>query len=89
MSELNTARVIAAYLEENGDRYDLSNSASIKVLAIDLQEALSPAHADIDREALRLANLDRRPGSQVRYLDTLNPLSQDRYRSLARRNLGA
>ena len=37
---VNIARIIAAHLEANGDRYDLANSASIKVLAIDLQDVL-------------------------------------------------
>lgn len=37
---MNPAHIIATYLEEHGDKYDLSNSASIRVLAIDLQDAL-------------------------------------------------
>jgi len=37
---MNPAHIIAAYLEEHGDKYDLSNSASIRGLALDLQDAL-------------------------------------------------
>lgn len=37
------ARVIAEHLEANGDRYNLENSASIKVLALDLQVVLMAA----------------------------------------------
>lgn len=39
--DANPARIITAYLEEHGDRYDLANSASIRVLALDLQETLT------------------------------------------------
>lgn len=38
---MNAARIITNYLEEHGDKYDLANSASIRVLALDLQEALA------------------------------------------------
>lgn len=42
----NIAQVIEAFLEENGDRYNLSNSFSIKVLAIDLQEEIKSLELD-------------------------------------------
>jgi hypothetical protein len=37
------AEVIAANIEHEGDRYDFANSVSIKVIGLDLQEALSAA----------------------------------------------
>jgi len=39
--EKTVARIISEFLEESGGRYDLANSLSIKVLAMDLQTVLS------------------------------------------------
>jgi len=52
-----------------------------------LLESGRPTEANIDREALRIANADRHYG-QLRLLGSLNPDSQAHYRTLARQNLG-
>lgn len=41
----------------------------------------------IDLEALRIANVGRPFHQMTRFLDTLNPLAQQRYRMLAEQNL--
>lgn len=47
---MNPAHIITAYLEEHGEKYDLTNSASIRVLALDLQDALDDLHCSLGED---------------------------------------
>ena len=96
MSRASRLRALADELaaepdQDYKDEWERGFDAGQMAAGRELQKLLlsgEPTVADIDREALRIANSARYNENRVLFLDTLNPQAQDLYRSLARLNLG-